>query len=126
MSDKETTILEKLGGLNRALTEAQIDRVKKEAYYNEIKIASPDYIPEALNNLLIQRLREDYAKLSTEYSKKQETFKPDYPEMIRLRTELNSAKEALQVLPLALALLKCGSAGGTAAESAAAKVVANS
>ncbi len=47
LSDTETTIVEKLGELNKALTEAQIDRVKKETYYNEIRMASPDNIPEA-------------------------------------------------------------------------------
>ncbi|MEW6456129.1 MAG: polysaccharide biosynthesis tyrosine autokinase [Acidobacteriota bacterium] len=96
LSEKETTIIEKLGELNSALTEAQIDRVRKEAYYNEIKIASSDYIPEALTNPLIQRLREDYVKLSREYMKKQETFKPDYPEMQRLKAELESAKKSLE------------------------------
>jgi len=95
LSDKETTIIEKLGGLNRALTEAQIERVRKESYYNEIKNFSTDYIPEAVNNLLIQKLREDYVKLSREYLKKQERFKPDYPEMQRLKTELESARASL-------------------------------
>jgi len=96
LSDKETTILDKLGGLNRALTEAQIELSNKKANYEEIKNASPDYLPEALNNPLIQRLREDYVKLSREYTKKQETFYPEYPEMQRLKTELESAKVLLQ------------------------------
>ncbi|HNT01692.1 MAG TPA: GumC family protein, partial [Candidatus Saccharicenans sp.] len=96
LSDKETTILDKLNEVNKALTEAQIDRVRKEAYYNEIKNASPDYIPEAMNNPLIQRLREDYLKLSREYAKMQEQFQPDYPEMQRLKAELDTARELLK------------------------------
>ena len=96
LSDKETTILDRLSELNKALTEAQIDRVRKEAYYNEIKNASPDYIPEALSNPLIQRLREDYIRLSREYSKMEEKFQPEYPEMQRLKAELDSARELLR------------------------------
>ncbi|MBP6909786.1 MAG: polysaccharide biosynthesis tyrosine autokinase [Candidatus Saccharicenans sp.] len=96
LSDKETTMLDKLGEVNKALTEAQIDRVRKEAYYNEIKNANPDYIPEAINNPLIQRLREDYLKLSREYAKMQEQFQPDYPEMQRLKAELDSARDLLK------------------------------
>lgn len=96
LSDKETTIVEKLGQFNRALTEAQLDRVNKETYYNEIRIASPDYVPEALTNPLIQKLREDYARLTREYLKKSETFKPEYPEMQRLKAELDSATESLK------------------------------
>lgn len=96
LSDKETTMLDKISELNRALTEAQIDRVRKESYYNGIKNASPDFIPEAMNNPLIQRLREDYLKLSREYAKLQEKFQPEYPEMQRLKAELDSARELLK------------------------------
>jgi len=89
-------MLDKLSEVNKALTEAQIDRVRKEAYYNEIKNANPDYIPEAISNPLIQRLREDYLKLSREYAKMQEQFQPDYPEMQRLKAELESARGLLK------------------------------
>ncbi len=95
LSDTETTIIDKLGELNSALTSAQIERVNKEAYYSEIRGASPDYIPEALTNPLVTKLREDYVRLNTEYRKKEETFRPDYPEMQRLKVELDSAKLAL-------------------------------
>jgi len=96
LSDKETTIIEKLGELNRALTEAQIERVNKETYYNAIKDVAPEFIPEALANPLIQRLREDYNKLNREYLKMQDRFKEDYPELQRLKTELESAQGSLK------------------------------
>jgi len=95
LSETETTIIETLGALNKALTEAQIDRLKKEAYYNEIKNASPDNIPDAMTNPMIQRLREDYGRLNRDYMKNAEIFKPDYPEMQRLKAELDSAKALL-------------------------------
>jgi succinoglycan biosynthesis transport protein ExoP len=96
LSDKETTIIEKLGELNRALTEAQIERVNKQTYYNSIKDVAPEFIPEALANPLIQRLREDYNKLNREYLKMQDRFKEDYPELQRLKTELESARKSLE------------------------------
>lgn len=96
LSETETTIIDKLAEINKALTEAQIDRVRKEAYYNEVKNLSPDFIPEAFTNPLIQKLREDYVRLSREYQKKLETFKPEYPEMQRLKAELDSARKLLE------------------------------
>lgn len=96
LSEKETTVVEKLAELNRALTEAQIERVKKEVYYNEIKNATPDSLPEVMKNPVIKTLQEDYLRLSREYTKKSEIFKPDYPEMIRLRAELENARKALE------------------------------
>lgn len=97
LGDKETTVVEKLGDLNKALTEAQIALVLKESFYNEIRSASPDFLPEAINNNdLIQRLREEYVRLKADYTKSQAVFKSDYPEMQRLKSSLDSAKTALE------------------------------
>jgi capsular exopolysaccharide synthesis family protein len=95
LGDKETTIIDRLGELNKALTEAQIDRYKKEATYKELQNVTPDFVPEAINNPLIQRLREDYVKLKREYDKMQERFQPDYPELQRTKVEMDSARKSL-------------------------------
>lgn len=95
LNDKETTMIEKLKGLNQALTDAEIDRIKKETYYNEIKFVSPNDIPESLTNELIVKLREEYARLNREFIKKSEIFKADFPEMQRLKVELDSVRESL-------------------------------
>jgi succinoglycan biosynthesis transport protein ExoP len=96
LNNRETTVVDKLSALNKALSDAQIERVQKQTFYNEIKNASPDYIPESMTNNLIQKLREDYQLLKREYLKGQEKFRPNYPAMKRLETELNSAKQALR------------------------------
>jgi capsular exopolysaccharide synthesis family protein len=96
LSSTENTVIEKLGELNKALTEAQIDRVNKETYYNEIVVATPEYIPDALTNPLIQKLREEYSRLNRDYVKKSETFLPNYPEMQSLKAELDTAKKGLE------------------------------
>jgi capsular exopolysaccharide synthesis family protein len=96
LSSTENTVIEKLGELNKALTDAQIDRVNKETYYNEIVVATPDYIPDALANPLIQKLREEYTRLNRDYVKKSETFLPNYPEMQSLKAEMDTAKKALE------------------------------
>ncbi|UCE40560.1 MAG: polysaccharide biosynthesis tyrosine autokinase [Candidatus Aminicenantes bacterium] len=96
LNSTENTVIEKLSELNRALTDAQIDRVNKETYYNEIAVATPDYIPDALANPLIQKLREEYNRLNREYVKRSETFFPDHPDMQSLKSELDTAKKALE------------------------------
>lgn len=95
LSDNETTMVEKLKSLNQALTEAEIDRIKKQTYYNEIRFVSPNEIPESLTNELIVKLKEEYARLNREYIKKSEIFKSDFPEMQRLKVELDSIRESL-------------------------------
>ena len=95
LSDTETTVIDRLSQLNKALTETQIDRSQKQATWNGLKDVSPDYVPEAINNLLIQRLREDYVRLKREYQKMEERFQPDYPELQRTKVEMESARKSL-------------------------------
>lgn len=96
LSSTENTVIEKLGELNKALTDAQIDRVNKETYYNEISVATPDYIPDALANPLIQKLREEYNRLNRDYMSKSVNFLPNHPAMQSLKAELDTAKKALE------------------------------
>ena len=95
LSDNETTVIDRLGQLNRALTEAQIERSRKEATWNGLRNVGPDYVPAAIDNLLIQKLREEYVRLKREYEKMEGRFQPDYPELQRTRIELDSARQSL-------------------------------
>ena len=95
LSDTETTVIDRLSQLNKALTEAQVERSQKEATWNGLKNVGPDYVPEAISNPLIQRLREDYVRLKREYQKMEERFQPDYPELQRTKVELDSARISL-------------------------------
>ncbi|MHB8094345.1 MAG: GumC family protein [Candidatus Aminicenantales bacterium] len=95
LSDNETTVIDRLSRLNTALTEAQIERTRKEAIWTGLKDVGPDYVPEAINNPLIQRLREDYVRLKREYQKMEERFRPDYPELQRTKVEMESARKSL-------------------------------
>ena len=95
LSDTETTVIDRLSQLNTALTAAQIERSQKEANWNGLKNVSPDYVPEAIANPLIQRLREDYVRLKREVQKMEERFQPDYPELQRTKVEMESARRSL-------------------------------
>jgi succinoglycan biosynthesis transport protein ExoP len=96
LSDNETTVIDRLSQLNKALTEAQIERSQKEATWNGLKNVSADYVPEAINNPLIQRLREEYVRLKRETEKMEERFQPDYPELQRMKVETESARKSLE------------------------------
>ncbi len=96
LSDQETTVINSLGELNAALTAAQIDRVKKEAVYNQLKNATPDSLPEDVTDPLIAKLREDYARVKAEVKRLEERFQPDYPELVRLNGTLQATRKSLE------------------------------
>jgi succinoglycan biosynthesis transport protein ExoP len=96
LSDTESSVVSKFADLNKAFTQAQIDRINKEASYRELKALDVDSLPQIVGNLLIQNLAEEYSKMINDYKEKSRLFKPDYPEMNRLKTRLDSMKEELQ------------------------------
>ena len=95
LTSSEAPMVSRLSEVNKALTDATIDRVNKFDYYNQLKAG---YLPDnagAAQSTPIQRLRDQYATLSQEYAMKLGTLRPEYPEMQRLKSEIDSVKEAL-------------------------------
>jgi succinoglycan biosynthesis transport protein ExoP len=92
----EAPTVSRIAEINKALTNATIDRVNKLNYYNQLNAAPLGEIPYAPEGSLIQRLREQYVTLSRQYATRSATVRPEYPEMQRLKSELDSATEALQ------------------------------
>ncbi|MFQ6082948.1 MAG: GumC family protein [Candidatus Aminicenantia bacterium] len=96
LSDKESTIVSKFAALNTAFTEAQIERIKREATYRELKELKVDALPPFVDNTLIQNLKEEYTQIKNKYEEKSKIFKPEYPEMIRLKARLESMRDELK------------------------------
>jgi len=92
----ETPTISRIAELNKALTDATINRVNKFNYYNQLNSAPLGEIPNAPEGSLIQRLREQYILLTRQYATRSATVRPEYPEMQRLKSELDSATEGLK------------------------------
>ena len=96
LNDSESIAVNKFADLNEAYTEAQIDRIKKEAAFRELRNLNVDSLPPFVNNSVIQQLKTDYTEMKNEYEEKSELFKSDYPEMIQLKAKINSMKDELK------------------------------
>lgn len=96
LSSAEAPTVERIGDVSRALTEATLERINRRNQYNQLKAAPLGEIPNAPENSLFQRLREQYITLSRQYATRLAAVRPEYPEMLRLKSELDSATEALQ------------------------------
>jgi len=95
MQGDENIIISKLADLSAEYTRTQTERIAKESYYNQVKNASPDSIPEVLRNPVIQDLKKEYARLEREFAQKSKSFKAEWPEMVRLKSEFENAKQRL-------------------------------
>lgn len=77
--------------LNEALAEAQQKRIQAQQRY---KVASGINAGD-VNNSTIQ-LRSQRAELQAEYESKLASFKPEYPEMVRLRARIDALDEQIR------------------------------
>ena len=95
LSSAEAPLISKITEVNTALTAATLDRVNKYTTYNQLKALRPEELPESPSNPAIARLREQYALLSREYARRLATLKPEYPEMQKLKSEIEATYESL-------------------------------
>jgi capsular exopolysaccharide synthesis family protein len=96
LNDKESSVVNKFSDVNSAFTEAQIDRFKKEALYRELKDLKINALPESVTNPVVSALKASYSQAKSDYEEKAKFFRPDYPEMVKLKARLESTKNALE------------------------------
>jgi succinoglycan biosynthesis transport protein ExoP len=96
LTAEEAPAVSRIAEINKALTDATIDKINKLNAYNQLKAAPLGEIPNAPEGSLIQRLREQYTTLSRQYNTRLASVRPEYPEMRRMKSELDAATEALQ------------------------------
>ncbi len=95
IGEKKDIVTTKLADLSEALTKAQGERITKEALYRQSQGMGFESIPVVLENVLISNMKTEYYKLDSEYQRLNETFKPDYPKMVRMREGMNQLKRRL-------------------------------
>jgi polysaccharide biosynthesis transport protein len=95
IAPQSSVALQKLSAVSQDATAAMADRISKEARYNDLLAASPDTLPDALLTGTIQQMRTDLAKLEQEYTQKLNVYKPEWPAMLALKGQIESARQNL-------------------------------
>src|SRR2546428_2636037 len=96
LSDKQNIALKKLNDLSDSYTRAQAERIAREARYAALRDAGPSDLPEVLDSRLIQDMAAKYAELTRQQAELSQKFKPDWPAMVRLRSEIEETEERLE------------------------------
>jgi polysaccharide biosynthesis transport protein len=96
LDERQNATTQKLNDLNTAFTKAQTARISLEAKYATMRETPATQMAELMSNDLLQELSRKHAELEREYVKMSERFKPAYPPMARLKTELEKARTRLE------------------------------
>ena len=78
-----------LVALNSALASAKGERIRAEQRWRQAQSVSGAGLPEVLQSPSIQSLRQTKAELSASYQQKLNVYKPEYPEMVQLKAQLD-------------------------------------
>jgi polysaccharide biosynthesis transport protein len=97
LEEKENVTMQRLTELSEALTKAEAERMAKEGLHRQVKGRQSDSLPAILDNKLIQDLKQSYIQLEAQYMKLSETYKPDYPEMVRLKNQMEAIHRRIDV-----------------------------
>src|SRR5229473_7698452 len=103
LDDKQNITSQRLGDINKQLTDAQSERMKKESLYEFAKSGNLDAVPQVQSNTVLTELFKKRGEVSSEYTDALNQYGPNFPKVQRLQAQLkdydrNIEKEKKNIL----------------------------
>ncbi len=90
--------LQNLESLNHDYASAVADRVSKESRYKELQSQSERIVAESISNGLVTQLAAEQARLERDYAEKLNLFKPQWPAMQQLKSQIDRGRDHLDAV----------------------------
>jgi polysaccharide biosynthesis transport protein len=94
--ENDNLVLSKLDDLSRELTDAEADRIVKEAKYRIAESGNPELISTIAPDSVLPILRGQEADLKSQLALANSEYGQDYPKVIQLRNELAQVEKSLR------------------------------
>jgi len=88
IDEKNDISSQKLADINKQLTDAQADRINKEAVYQLAQAGNYDAIAAVRESQVIQEILKQQSTLSAQYTDAVNQYGPKYPKVVRLQAQL--------------------------------------
>jgi capsular exopolysaccharide synthesis family protein len=95
VDDKQNMTTQRLGELNKELTDAQSDRIKKQALYEFAKSGQLEAVPQLRDNAVLQDMQKKRAELSVLYTDAVNQYGPNFPKVQRLQAQIKDVDEQI-------------------------------
>jgi succinoglycan biosynthesis transport protein ExoP len=96
LDDKSNITTQRLADVNKALTDAQEDRMKKEALFQFAKAGDIANVPQLRDNPGLQTLMQKRETASEEYDDALSQYGPKFPKVLRLQAQLKEMDQLIQ------------------------------
>jgi succinoglycan biosynthesis transport protein ExoP len=94
--ENDNLVLSKLKDLSQELTDAEADRILKEAQYRVAQSANPELIGTIVPDSVLPVLRGEEADLKRQLAQSNAEYGPHYPAVIQLNKQLAQVDKSLQ------------------------------
>jgi succinoglycan biosynthesis transport protein ExoP len=94
-NDKSNVTTERLADLNKELTDAQSESMKKQALYEFAKSGDLDAVPQLRDNSVLQDMQKRHAELSISYTDSVNQYGPNFPKVQRLQAQMKELDEQI-------------------------------
>src|SRR5438445_7676858 len=88
LDDKQNITTQRLGDINKQLTDAQSERMKKESLYEFAKSGNLDAVPQVQSNTVLTELFKKRGDVAAEYTDALNQYGPNFPKVQRLLAQL--------------------------------------
>ncbi len=94
--ENDNLVLSKLDDLSKELTDAEADRIVKEARYRVAQSDNPDLISTIAPDSVLPLLRGQEVDLKSQIAQANSEYGPDYPKVIQLGNQLTQVENSLR------------------------------
>ena len=88
LDDKQNITTQRLADVNKELTDAQSERMKKESLYQFAKSGNLDAVPQVQSNTAVMDLLRKHEDLASQYNDALSQYGPNFPKVQRLQAQL--------------------------------------
>lgn len=96
LDDKQNITSQRLSDINKQLTDAQSERMKKESLYQFAKSGNLDAIPQVQSNLALTELFKKRGEVSSDYTDALNQYGPNFPKVQRLQAQLKDYDQSIE------------------------------
>jgi polysaccharide biosynthesis transport protein len=96
LDDKQNITTQRLSDLNKQFTDAQSDRIKKEALYEFAKSGNLDAVPEVRSNALLMDFNKKRSESAALYNDALSQYGPNFPKVQRLQAQVKELDETIE------------------------------
>src|SRR5260221_2558593 len=95
VDDKSNITTQRLADLDKQLTDAQGETLKKQALYEYAKAGDIDAVPEIRADALLQELQKRRADLAVQYTEALNQYGPNFPKVLRVQAQMKEVDDQI-------------------------------